>query len=251
MEEYEEFYSNISFGDNQEELEWKNIEIKKKGLLYYVIDAITKNCNDGSKILDVGGGSGVNLLLYGKAINSHELFSLDIRDPPTKIKGIKYIKLSIDHLNELDIPQFNCIVMTEVIEHLYDPDTVIDNLVKRLLPGGILIVTTPNLSGFLNVFSLLLGFQPVDTEVSTLKAYGRPFTTNGTVVGHIRIFTLKAMKEMLKSHNLNIIKIMSIGRVAPDHGNQKLKIISNLDRFFSKISKRGGTRMIAVIKKGE
>ena len=249
MEENEKFYSTVPFDNYNEELNWKNTEIKKKGLLYYVIDAIKKNCAEGSKILDIGGGSGINLLYYSEILKTSDLYCLDIREPDKKINGIKYIKSSVEQIHDLSIPKFNCIVMTEVIEHLYNPDKVIDDLIEKLLPDGVLIITTPNLAGFLNVISLLLGYQPVDTEVSTLRAYGRPFTITGNVVGHIRVFTIKSMKEMLISHNLNIIKIMSVGRIASEHDTKKLKIISGLDRFFSKISKRGGTRMIAILKK--
>lgn len=249
MEQIKGFYSSLPADNYDEELNWKNIEIRKKGLLYSVIDPLKKNCPEGSKILDVGGGSGINLLYYGEALKSSDLYCLDIREPPKKINEIKYIKSEIEQIHDLPLPKFNCIVMTEVIEHLYDPDKVIDHLVEKLLPNGILLITTPNLAGFLNVISLLLGYQPVDTEVSTLRAYGRPFVKKGNVVGHIRVFTIKSMEEMLISHNLNILKIMSIGRIASDHDTKKLKIISALDRFFSKISRRGGTRMIVTVKK--
>ncbi len=249
MEENEKFYSVLSFEDYNEELKLKNIEIRKKGLLYHVIDSIKKNCAEGSKVLDVGGGSGINLLYYGDCLRSNDLYCLDIREPGKKIKGIKYIKSSVEQIHDMPLPKFNCIVMTEVIEHLYNPDKVIDDLVEKLLSGGMLIITTPNLAGFLNVISLLFGYQPVDTEVSTVRAYGRPFTAKGNVVGHIRVFTIKSMEEMLISHNLKIVKIMSVGRIASDREPIKLKIISALDRFFSKVSKRGGTRMLVMIKK--
>lgn len=249
MESVENFYSNLSFGDIGEEIKWKEWELKKKGILFYVIDAITKNCARGSSILDIGGVSGVNLLFYGNVLKSRELYCLDIREAPRPIDGINYIKAPIEKLAETPIDAVDCIVMTEVIEHLYDPDNTIDNLLKKLTPSGVFIITTPNLAGFLNVLSLLLGFQPVDTEVSTIRPYGRPFTQNGQCVGHIRVFTLKAMKELLNSHGLNIISLMSVGRTLPEDGPIRIKIVSLLDRLFARLSSRGGTRMVAVCKK--
>ena len=251
MESIENFYSNLSFGDINDEIKMKKQEIKNKGLLFYVIDAIATNCERGSSILDVGGGSGVNLLLYGDKIGSRELYCLDIRAPSMRIKGINYITMPVEKLDELPVEPFKCIVMTEVIEHLYDPDRILDLILKKLVPGGVLVISTPNLSGFLNAFSLLLGFQPVDTEVSTVYPYGRPLTMGGKCVGHIHVFTLRALKEMLISHKMKLIFIRSIGRISLDGDPVKVKIISYLDRLFARVNKRGGTRMVAVCKKEE
>ncbi len=249
MESVKDFYSNLSFGDIDDEIKWKKWEVKNKGLLFYVIDAITKNCGRGSSILDVGGGTGANLLFYGDAINSRELHCLDIREPPRRINGINYITAPVEKLTDISTGPYDCIIMTEVIEHLYDPDRTLEEALKKLVPNGILVITTPNLAGFLNVFSLLLGFQPVDTEVSTVHPYAKPFTKDGTCVGHIRVFTLKAMKEMLISHGLDLISLKSIGRTLPQDGSVKIKFVFYLDRFFARVSSRGGTRMLAVCKK--
>lgn len=170
------------------------------------------------------------------------------KGPSRRIEGINYIAMPVEKLDELPVGPFKCIVMAEVIEHLYDPDRLLDVILKTLVPGGVLVISTPNLSGFLNAFSLLLGFQPVDTEVSTVYPYGRPFTMGGKCVGHIRVFTLKALKEMLSSHKMNLIFIRSIGRLSLQGDPVKVKIISYLDRLFARVSNRGGTRMVAVCK---
>lgn len=249
MEEIDHFYSQLGFGNLSDEIRWKEWEVKEKGILYYVIDAITKNCARGCSILDIGGGSGVNLTFYGKAIGSSKLYCIDIREPSNKIDGITYIRSPVENLQEISEGPFDCMVMTEVLEHLYDPDRVIDNLLKKLKHDGTLIITTPNLTGFLNVFSLALGFQPVDTEVSTVHPYGRPLVLEGNCVGHIRVFSLKALREMLAFHDLEITSIRSIGRTKPNGGPLKLRFVSLVDRIFSKLSSRGGTRIIAICRK--
>lgn len=43
--------------------------------------------------------------------------------------------------------RFDLVVSFQVIEHLYNPGAMLDNVRAHLKPGGIFLVTTPNLSG--------------------------------------------------------------------------------------------------------
>lgn len=47
----------------------------------------------------------------------------------------------------LGLNQYDLIVSFQVIEHLYNPGSMLDNVKAHLKPGGIFLVTTPNLSG--------------------------------------------------------------------------------------------------------
>lgn len=44
--------------------------------------------------------------------------------------------------------RFDLVVSFQVIEHLYNPGAMLDNVRRHLKPGGVFLVTTPNLSGF-------------------------------------------------------------------------------------------------------
>ena len=200
-----------------------------------------------------GGGSGINLILYSEVIGATKLYSIDIREPKTKLNGINYIKSAVEDLPSLNLPKFDATIMTEVIEHLLDPDKALENIVNLLNDHGVLIITTPNLGGILNIISLLLGFQPPDTEVSLRKAYGRPFRRKeGQVVGHVHVFTVRALKEMIEAHGLRVLSISTYGMTfnrenAPLH----LRIVSLIDRMFSYLFPYGGTRIIAVCSRSK
>lgn len=45
------------------------------------------------------------------------------------------------------VNHFDLVVSFQVIEHLYDPGAMLKNVRKHLKPGGIFLVTTPNLGG--------------------------------------------------------------------------------------------------------
>jgi SAM-dependent methyltransferase len=86
------------------------------------------------------------------------------------------------------------VIMSELIEHLVDPDATLDEAWRVLAPGGTLLLSTPNLAAWYNRALLLFGVQPVFTEVSLRGIYGRP---GKEVVGHLRVFTRRALEELL------------------------------------------------------
>ena len=66
---------------------------------------------------------------------------------------------------------------------------------RRILrPGGVLLLSTPNLAAWFNRGLVGLGVQPVFSEVSLRGIYGRP---GQQVVGHLRLFTRRALVEFL------------------------------------------------------
>ena len=43
-----------------------------------------------------------------------------------------------------EVGQFDCIICSHVLEHLYQPDQLLKQLHKALLPGGVMVVALPN-----------------------------------------------------------------------------------------------------------
>ena len=58
------------------------------------------------------------------------------------------------------------VIMSELIEHLVDPDGTLDEAWRVLRPGGTLLLSTPNLAAWYNRVLLRFGIQPLFTEVS-------------------------------------------------------------------------------------
>jgi SAM-dependent methyltransferase len=62
-----------------------------------------------------------------------------------------------------DLPQYDIIVMAEVIEHLYTSPTLVLSFLKTLLkPEGVLIIQTPNALAFWKRIKPLLGIHPYE-----------------------------------------------------------------------------------------
>ena len=88
------------------------------------------------------------------------------------------------------------VIMSEIIEHLVDPDGSLDEAWRVLRPGGSLLLSTPNLAAWYNRVLLVCGIQPLFSEVSLRGIYGRP---GSEVVGHLRLFTRRALKGLLEA----------------------------------------------------
>jgi 2-polyprenyl-3-methyl-5-hydroxy-6-metoxy-1,4-benzoquinol methylase len=86
------------------------------------------------------------------------------------------------------------VIMSELIEHLVDTDTALDEAFRVLKPGGWLLLSTPNLAAWYNRGLLALGVQPVFSEVSLRGVYGRP---GKQVAGHLHMFTKRALVQLL------------------------------------------------------
>ena len=96
------------------------------------------------------------------------------------------------------------VIMSEIIEHLVDTDAALGEAHRVLVAGGTLFVSTPNLAAWYNRALLAVGVQPLFTEVSLRGIYGRP---GREVVGHLRIFTRRALHGLLEANGFIDITI--------------------------------------------
>jgi len=109
-----------------------------------------------AKILDVGCGSG-EILYILKTCGFKNLVGVDIIDQ--NLKGIKYFKIDINNPEELKKSlkeKFDVVLLIEVIEHVWKPYELLETCYSLLKKGGFLIISTPNLSSYMNLYSMLV-----------------------------------------------------------------------------------------------
>jgi 2-polyprenyl-3-methyl-5-hydroxy-6-metoxy-1,4-benzoquinol methylase len=159
------------------------------------------------KILDLGCGNGwlVNYLIE----QGYDAYGTDASISGIEIAGKKNKnRFFIQDLSKNDLPpeledvQFNTIISTEVIEHLYQPKEYLD-LCKKILAkngGGELILTTPYHGYLKNVVLSLSG--KMDKHFTVLW--------DG---GHIKFWSRKTLTGLLAEKGFTQINFTGCGRL--------------------------------------
>jgi methionine biosynthesis protein MetW len=166
----------------------------------------------GERFLDIGCGDGSFTLLLKDALQAKEAMGIEISPEAICVlngKGIKAYQLDIDEQPfSFDTNYFDIVYCGEIIEHLFNPDHLLDEVHRVLKPGGRCIITTPNLAGWPNRLALSVGYQPFATSVSPEHEGTGKLMLKGAEGqwGHIRVFTMRALKELLQIHSYKIIQ---------------------------------------------
>src|SRR3989339_769870 len=114
---------------------------------------------------------------------------------------------------------FDVITATEVIEHLIDLDNFFSEVKRALKDRGKLIISTENLAGYHNIFTLLLGNQPytgpyLSRRFSVSRGPSSEFYDKGIsgyMNPHINVMTYKALILILKKYGFTILKNQGVG----------------------------------------
>jgi SAM-dependent methyltransferase len=197
----------------------KEYSIRQKGTAYYIVRDLKEHF--GSRTVDValevGGGLGANMVLLKRHLSVINAISTDLFIPENPADGIDYMVVPADKLTEhFSKNSVDLVLMSEVIEHIFDPDTAIMQVKEILKPNGVLLVTTPNLSSLVNRIALLFGYLPMGVEVSTKRVFGRPTRLGGLsdhVVGHIRPFTFSALTQFLSYYGFRIKRAHTVAHL--------------------------------------
>jgi SAM-dependent methyltransferase len=150
---------------------------------------------------------------------------------------------------KIDFPDefFDFIFCGDVIEHLFSPDFLLEEIYRMLKPKGYAIITTPNLATWKNRVSLLFGWQPVYTEVSTKHRVGNPRLPKGPPSGHLRMFTPRAMKELVQLYGFEVEKIK--GETTAGGNTTIEKFTGIIDRLFVHINPNMCDKIAVKIRK--
>lgn len=169
---------------------------RHKWFIRFLTDNLHKYNFKNSNILDVGCGNG-NLLLAFQELGAKQLYGIDYSDLSQKKINhtIHYTKVDLNTQSPLHKvyknKQFDIIACTETLEHLFDPENVLNYIIQQTKTGGYILITVP-----------------LDTNIATRirMLFGQNIHDPFCVGSHIKFFKAKGFLDILKQkRNIHII----------------------------------------------
>lgn len=179
---------------------------------------VEKILKENGNILDLGCGNGVFLSrLRKRALKKNskmKFYGIDIVEPKNKEKleefGIKILKGTIFEMKFAD-NMFDIIRLYHVLEHVHNPSMHFKELKRILKPGGILIISVPNINS-LNFKIFGKNWFPLD------------------IPRHLFDFSEETLRKYLKKFDLKIIKVR--------YNSSQSHFLISLDYYLSKFRKK-------------
>jgi len=159
-------------------------------------------------IVDVGCGDGSALAVAARQNPAHRFAGIDWSGDALRRASALGLTVLRAGVTAPGLPvgdgAADMVIMSELIEHLVDPDGAVAEVRRVLRPGGSLLLSTPNLAAWYNRGLLAVGIQPIFSEVSLRGVFGRP---GSVVAGHLRLFTRRALTEFLTASGFRCVTV--------------------------------------------
>lgn len=182
-----------------------NILYKQKPSSYYSMsrpEMLNYVPSSASNILEIGCGAGSFASLLKSQRPSVELWGLDIQAgccDEMKMIFKEYIHGNFENDDiQLPLDYFDCVIMNDVLEHLYDPWKVLNKIKQYLHSDGYITLSVPNM----RYYNIL-----VDLIFNKRWSYVDKGVLDKT---HIRFFTKNSLESMLTECGYRIVSVDGI-----------------------------------------
>lgn len=179
-------------------------------------------------LLDVGCGDGGQLFRYLK--HKPEMFcgiegAPSLR-PLAEARGIKVVGADLNGVWPYADNTFDVVHSAQVIEHIHNTRLFVSEAFRVLKPGGTAVIASENLTSFLNLSAMSLGYtpfslirvcgwylgNPLGLHYGETDEEGVPITDPAFagVSGHIRVLSVLQAKELFERIGFKV-EVGSIG----------------------------------------
>jgi methionine biosynthesis protein MetW len=198
----------------------KTVEWETKWRIAQCLKLIGKN----KKVLDIGCYDGFiteKIKNYGNEVTGIELSKEGAKI--CRSRGIECVEQDLESKFPFEDNSFDVVFGGEIIEHIFDTDKLLQEIKRILKPNGHIVLSTPNIAALTRRLRLLLGINP-HIDIGLISPSGK------VSAGHIRYFTIKSMKELLKRNGLrvtstktdfilfNSLRLIKLGKLFPTLG---------------------------------
>lgn len=168
----------------------------------------------GQKVLDIACGDG--LLLSALAQKGVFASGVDISEEGVKKCREKGLDVSVVDVSTENLPfadgTFDTVIMLDVLEHVYAPETLLQEAVR--VSKKYIIISVPNFNSLPARLQVLRGSVPENNRPNK---------------GHVYWFNYRILSSMLLKHSLVITQVEA------NTFSERIPILGSITRFFTAI----------------
>jgi 2-polyprenyl-3-methyl-5-hydroxy-6-metoxy-1,4-benzoquinol methylase len=210
------------------------------GLHDYTAECIYDHVAVGASVLDLAAGSGAmtqRLIDAGYKVTATDYVSENFR----LHSSVPFFQTDLnDQFSRGREATFGAIMASEIIEHLENPRNFTRECFKLLQPGGVLVLSTPNLDNAANIACFL--------RSETFQWFGdREYKRDG----HITPLTQWQIKKCIAEAGFETLEMKSFGDpYGTVRGSPRLLLLSKAINLLSQVDKaRAGQIFVGVFRR--
>lgn len=202
-------------------LAYKYIKKNYRSIYQRRTNFVLENILSKKNILILGARDSFIKRIVEYSNNQLKYYLVDKHAP--EFKDTNFIFSNSDLNESIPYPDnhFDCIVSDQLIEHLYRPDSLINEIKRVGRKDSIIIIGSENLSAWHNIIALICTLHPFSDHYSEKIRIGNPLSIHyrqelrSPYSRHIKVPTIRALKELLMYYGYKIEKIKGFGHLLP------------------------------------
>lgn len=180
-------------------------------------EADRHNGSENKRALDIGSGFG----FYTQALRKQGYSTVSIN--PGQYENTVFKELNGDEPIPLmfesfeDSEPYGVVMMSQVLEHLLEPERAVRKVSGLLAPGGVLACAVPNFESF------------------AVKLLGTRDNACLWVPEHVNYFTENGLRLLLEHHGFKVMKMEQTTRIQPNALSKRIKAGKRLSSFLESL----------------
>lgn len=213
-------------GINSEFLFDRDILKEKWGMNYFslkpnylIVDTVVKSKKDKLNVLEIGCDNGATLIEIHNKMPNAKIFGVELNEMAADIAS-HFAEIYVGDI-EKNFPyegmSFDFIIFGDVLEHLSNPEKILEICAEHLCTDGRIVASVPNVMHISLISELLKG----NFEYSDLGLLDRT---------HVHLFTYNEIVKMFKKLGLNSLEIYNIKqREFTERENEVVEVLLSLE----------------------